>query len=238
MGIQVDQLEQVTAGRCTSCMSCVDACPKNRSGAIAWGPPLGLGNRWSQAVLILIMLACTSVAVGASYLFPMPSFVKSRGTPPAEVATVDLQIEGLQCRGRGNLFFWFLERDDMYRLPGYLRVEAWPSPEVARVRVAYDPSQTDQLAIKQAITEPYYEVLTDYWRMSPFQVVGYDPLAAPPPGFEIGPDMPDDPLGLPGGPLVPEQGAAEQAPGGARLLDGLPPMDHDRPRSDPPPQAD
>jgi len=30
--------------------------------------------------------------------------------------------------------------------------------------------------VKQAITEPYYDVLADYWRMSPFQIEGSDPL--------------------------------------------------------------
>jgi len=44
--------------------------------------------------------------------------------------------------------------------------------------VTYDPSQTDEAAISQAATEPYYDVLADRWRMSPFQIEGYDPLGA------------------------------------------------------------
>jgi hypothetical protein len=44
--------------------------------------------------------------------------------------------------------------------------------------VAYDPSLTNELAIKRAITEPYYDVAADFWRMSPFRIEGYDPLEA------------------------------------------------------------
>lgn len=47
---------------------------------------------------------------------------------------------------------------------------------VRRVRIGYDPSQTNELAIKQAITEPYYDSLTEFWRNSPFVIEGYDPL--------------------------------------------------------------
>jgi ferredoxin len=64
----------------------------------------------------------------------------------------------------------------MYRLPGYLRVEAWPGPETARVRVEYDPALTGEEAIKRAVTEPYYDVLADIWRMPPFRIEGYDLL--------------------------------------------------------------
>jgi hypothetical protein len=85
-------------------------------------------------------------------------------------------MENLTCRGRANLLFYYLDRDDLFAIPGYLRVEAWPDPRFARVRVLFDPKQTNELAIKQAITEPYYEALTDYWRNSPFRIEGYDPL--------------------------------------------------------------
>ena len=178
--IPVDRLPQVTAARCTACLSCVDACPHRKKGAVAlaWGPPDWLGRRWSQAVLVLLLAACTSTAVAASYMFPLPSYVKTHGARPAEVATVKLQLHDLECRGRANMLFYFLERDDLYQLPGYFKLEAWPGPGVADIRVSYDPRQTDAAAVKQAITEPYYDVLGDRWRMSPFVIEGYDPLAA------------------------------------------------------------
>jgi len=176
--IPVDRLEQVTAARCTSCLSCVDACPQKESKPIAWGPPRVLGGRWSQAALVAILLGCTTGAVAASYVFPMPSFVKTHGTRPEQVARVKLRISDVTCRGRANLLFYFLERDDMFEVPGYFEVKAWPGPGLADVHVTYDPSQTDEAAIAPAVTEPYYDVLADRWRMSPFQIEGYDPLGA------------------------------------------------------------
>lgn len=79
-------------------------------------------------------------------------------------------------RGRANLLFYFLERDDMFQISGYFKIEAWPGPDFAEVHVTYDPSRTNEAAIRQAVTEPYYDVLTDQWRMSLFQIEGHDPL--------------------------------------------------------------
>ena len=189
MAIPLNEMSEVTAARCTSCLSCVDACPRNRntSVALSWGPPRLFYLRWSQSVLIVVLLTCTTAAVMASYLFPMPSFIKSRGTPPERISQIELNVEHLTCRGRGNLFFYFLERDDLFEIPGYIRVEAWPDPTLAHVRIAFDPSKTNENVIKQAITEPYFDVAAAYWRSSPFRVEGYDPLASS--------------LGLPGLPL-------------------------------------
>lgn len=177
--IPVDQVRQVTASRCIACLKCVDHCPRQESGAeaLVWGPVVGRSRRWSQAVLVAILLTCTSVAVAASYLFPLPSFIKTRGEAPAEVATVRMQVGDLTCRGRANLFVYFLDRDDLFAIPGYVRVEAWPGLGIAPVEITYDPTVTREKAIKQAITEPYYDAHGDLWRHSPFTIEGYDPLA-------------------------------------------------------------
>ena len=179
MAIPVEQLSEVTMARCTSCLSCVDACHRNQgeTRALSWGPPRPLGRQWSQAALIAVLLTCTTGAVAASYLFPMPSFVKSRGSQPERTAEIELKIENLTCRGRANLFFYFLERDDLFEIPGYIKAEAWPDPNLAKVRITFDPAKADENAIKRAITEPYYDVGADFWRNSPFRVEGYDPLA-------------------------------------------------------------
>ncbi len=198
--IPVDQLEQVTTARCTSCMNCVDACPHKASRPISWSPPLDLSRRWPQTALVAVLLACTTGAVAASYVFPLPSFVKTHGTRPGKTAKVKLQIDGVSCRGRANLLFYFLERDDLYEIPGYFRVEAWPGPGTADVHVTYDPSLTNEEAIKQAITEPYYDALADYWRMSPFRIEGYDPL-----GLDIRP-------ALEAAPVLPEDGSFTNSP--------------------------
>jgi len=177
MAIPVDQVPQVTAARCLSCMRCIEACPHQQAGAIYWGPPRRLGRKWPQAALVALLLLCTGGAVSAAYLFPLPSFVKSRGTPPNRVQSVRLRIENLSCRGRANLLFWFLDRNDLDELPGYLKLEAWPGPGWAEARITFDPAQTDEKRIQRAIVEPYYNLATESWWKSPFRVEGYDPLA-------------------------------------------------------------
>jgi polyferredoxin len=176
--IPVHEVKEVKAARCLSCMKCVEVCPDKKSQALTWGPPRSLGRSWPQAALIAILLLCTSGAVAASYLFPFPSFVKAHGEAPPQVAKVELKVDPLHCRGNANMLYYFLERDDMYQVPGYFKVEVWPDPGVADVHITFDPSVAKEDAFKRAITEPYYDVLIDKWRMSPFRIEGYDPLAA------------------------------------------------------------
>jgi len=124
------------------------------------------------------MLACVSTAVGASYLFPVPSYVKVSGREPEEVASLQLKLTNLRCRGRANLLFYFLERDDLYRIPSYFKLEAWPGPGVADIRVSYDPSKADNQLIKKSITEPYFDPSYG-WRESPFAIEGHNILDLP-----------------------------------------------------------
>ncbi len=180
MAIPVDRLPQVTSSRCISCMNCVDACPQKKRQAIYWGPPRWLGGAWPRMTVIAILLLSGGAAVAAAYLAPMPSFRKSRGTTPAHVETVEMQIEGLTCRGRANLLVGFLDRDDMYQIagsqpdiPGFYRLEAWTNPTVARVRIAYDPACTDEETVKLAITEPYFDAQENRWWLSPFVIRGH-----------------------------------------------------------------
>jgi polyferredoxin len=177
MAIPVAELKEVSVARCTSCLECIAACPTVRGRrALVWGPPRRFGGAWSQPVLIAVLLLCLTAAVVASYAWPMPSFVQASGTEPTEVSVVELRIEELTCRGRGTLLWYFLERDDMYAIDGYLKIEAWPGPGAARASITFDPSLADELAVKEAITEPYYDAVEDYWRTSPFVIEGYDPL--------------------------------------------------------------
>ncbi len=176
--IPVDRVERVTAARCTSCMTCVEKCPHRNTGALAWGPTWLSGQSWPQAVLVVVLLLCTSGAVAGSYLFPLPSFVKSRGTRVDAVATCSLKIDGIACRGSAMRLWYYLTRDDMFQISGYLELQAWPGSGPVDVRVLYDPADANEGAICRAITEPYYDVLNDRWRMPPFRIEGYDPLSA------------------------------------------------------------
>ena len=180
MAISVDRLDRVTAARCTSCLNCVASCPAggSESPALAWGLPRPIGRRWAQPALLAVLLLCTSAALAGAYLFPLPSFIKSRGTPPRQIANVTLEVENLTCRGRANLLVYFLERDDLFAVPGYLKLEAWPGVGWARIRISYDPKLTNDAALQQAITEPYFDSASGHWRSSPFRIAGYDTLDA------------------------------------------------------------
>lgn len=175
MQIAVTGRSEVKAARCTSCMRCVSACPTSGSRALGWGPPRRVGRPWPQAALVLILILAIGTVVTAASAFPIASFVKSRGEPPAVTATLDLAIRGVHCRGSSNQLVYFLFRDDVYELAGYLKLEAWPGPDPARVRVTYDPSKTDPAAIKEAIIAPYFEELQNFERESPFEIEGYTP---------------------------------------------------------------
>jgi ferredoxin len=179
MAIPVATLSEVTSARCTTCLSCVEACPTKDAGVLEWGPPRRFGRRWPQAAAVAIILACLGGAVAATYAVPLPSFTFTRAgySPPDPAAALELQVDDLTCRGRANLLVWFLERKDMDELAGYLKLEAWPGPAGGRVRIGYDPALVDELAIKRAITEPCYDEDAGFWRPSPFAIGGYDPLA-------------------------------------------------------------
>lgn len=176
MAIPVAKVPQVTHARCISCMNCLEACPTLKQGALSWGPPVKWSRPWPQAAVIGILLGMVASAVAATYIFPIPSFVKERGERPAAVETLELSVEELTCRGRATLFAYFLERQDEFEVPGYLRLEAWPGPGLARAVITFDPAQTTARAIQEAITEPFYELETETWRSSPFRIEGYDPL--------------------------------------------------------------
>ncbi|MGB9624259.1 MAG: 4Fe-4S binding protein, partial [Phycisphaerae bacterium] len=146
-------------------------------GALFWGPPNAIGRRWPQAALIAIMLTCIAGAVAAVYAFPMASFVHTRGEAPAQTSVLHLRVSGLTCRGAATRFtLYYLDRDDEFAVPGYLKIEAWPGPGYASARITYDPAQTNELAIKKAITEPYFNTASGTWDASPFRIEGYDPL--------------------------------------------------------------
>ncbi len=173
MAIPVDDVQQVTAARCMSCLDCVAACPELKAGALTWGPPNWLGRSWSQRVLLTVMLAVVACAVAGASAFPLPSYVSERGQRPAAVASLDLKVHDLTCRGRATLFTeLFLYRDDELALPGYVRVEAWPRPGIAHARIIYDPARTDEKSIRRAITEAYYDPSNDAWTVSPFTLEG------------------------------------------------------------------
>ena len=182
MAIPVDKLSEVTAARCTSCLECVAACPRDGQGALAWRWPWA-ARRGRPQVAILALLSVVLIAVvTTAWAFPIASFVKEHRAAqrPEKTAVVELRIRGVTCRGTANLLTYFLFRDDVSEVPGYLKVEAWPAEGYARVRITCDPRKTDAEAIRAAIIEPYFDRFQRLERFSPFEIHGYAPWGAGP----------------------------------------------------------
>lgn len=180
MAIPVHAVEQVTAARCLSCHNCLSVCPAGDGGALAWGPPAWLGGRWPQWLAVAVLIVLLAGAVALAYVVPLPSYTHiapDRGLEAVEPAAVTLHVDGLTCRGRATLLTYFLERDDEFGLAGFLKLEAWPAPEDAQIRILYDAARTTRDAIARALVEPYFDVQAGIWRASPFQIEGYDPYA-------------------------------------------------------------
>ena len=167
MGLPVDEVETVSSPTCTSCLECVTTC-KVRKKPLRWGWGRGRGHALPHWVPLAVLLVTMAASVGATQLFPMASFTYERGERPATVAAVDLELEGLTCRGRASLLVFFLDRDDEFALPGYMRLEAWPAPEAARARGTFDPARADADRVRAAVTEPYFNLAENLWRASPF----------------------------------------------------------------------
>ncbi|MBN1342863.1 MAG: 4Fe-4S binding protein [Phycisphaerae bacterium] len=192
MNIPVHELNEVTSARCTSCLNCVAACPVKKKDVLMWGPPKVIGRRWPQAALVVILLGLMASVVAAAYAMPLPSFIKEHRVDqkPGKTDSLELRIEGVRCRGSAQLLTYFLFRDDLSEVPGYLKVEAWPEPGYARVRVTYDPARAEPEAIKEAIIEPYYDELNSFERHSPFRIEGYRPWDREPPWAVHPPSVP------------------------------------------------
>jgi polyferredoxin len=170
MKIPVDRVATVTAARCTACLECAEACPQHAKGALALSLPGPRRRSFTHAAIIGLVLICTGLPVAAAYAFPLPSFVRTRGEPPQTMATVELRVHGLSCRDRARQLLQMLYRDDDLQIPGYLRVEAWPGQGPARVRIHYDPAQTDAEAIRKAIVSPAFDTSSRSFRTLPFRI--------------------------------------------------------------------
>jgi len=177
MGIAVDQAESVREARCISCLSCVGVCPDTADAPLVWGPPSRFGHRWSRWVLAGAIIVITATAVGASHFLQIPSFVSVRGDRVKKPLGIELEIEGLTCRGRATMLMYFLEREDIFELSDFIELRAWPGPSAARATVSVDGDACTADDVRRAITEPYYDKTGGAWRFPPFVIRGYDPLA-------------------------------------------------------------
>lgn len=175
MAIPVDKVRTVTHARCTGCLDCVAACPKVSAGALAGGPFKTLGAHGVQLAIIGVVLACLGGAVAATYAFPLPSFIQARGEPPATTDSVRLTVSGVTCRHSSMEFAAWLDRRDLFEVPGYLKLEVWPAPAGSDVRITFDPTRTSADDIRAAIVSPLFDFDTGTIERSPYEIEGYRP---------------------------------------------------------------
>ncbi len=175
MHIEVAKRPSITEARCLACGECLLACPVSQT--LTWRflgrHPIKHPARWIAVAIVL----CLAGAVTAGRIVPLPTFINARDVErPPVVAEHRLRVEGVACSGSARQLVFFLDRDDEYAVPGYLKVLTSPGPGYVEVRLQYDPSQTDPNALVDALVEPYYHAAESRWRPSPFRVEGYDPL--------------------------------------------------------------
>ncbi len=171
MAIPVDKEVEVTAARCSSCLDCVDVCPERDRGALVWGTKR---SGWSQTTLVAVLLLCFGGAVTADILYPLPSFVWTRGDVPYETAGLEMIIEGVTCRGKSAGLTVWLQRDDELEVEGFIKVETWPGPGSGRVRITFDPFRTSDEAIRKALTDPWFDLGSGGFDMSPYLIEEFD----------------------------------------------------------------
>ncbi|MFH1144939.1 MAG: 4Fe-4S binding protein [Candidatus Eisenbacteria bacterium] len=172
MEIPVHDRETVYDAHCTACLECVARCPRRERGALRWGPGGRQARAWPQPALIGLLIVCIAGAAAAAEIFPRASFIETRGTSSGSTSALDLRVSGLDCHGRATLLAALLNRDDLYAVSGYLKIEVWPAPDGGRARLTYDPALTNPDALRSAIIEPYYDAGADRWRTSPFEIEG------------------------------------------------------------------
>jgi ferredoxin len=175
MAIPIDKSTGESVERCLACTECVGICPQN-SGEVKT-----LRNSFSQGMVVVIVSVCLIFSVLTYIMFPLASFTKVRGDRPSHVESVTLRIDNLTCRGTANRLWFYLDRDDLYALPGYLSIEVWADPTTGTVRVTFDPEQVSRDDLCRAITEPYINFADadspGQIMLSPFVVHGYDPMS-------------------------------------------------------------
>jgi len=170
--IPVHALKEVTAARCMSCFNCLNACGGTKRDALLWGPIRPRAVQWPPAIAVLVLLVVIGGAAAWASFVPFPSFTHvapDRPDQPPTTAFAELKFDGLTCRGRATLLAYFLERDDEFTVNGYLKLEAWPAPTAASVRVTFDPTASSKDAVIAALSEPYFDRVADTWRVPPFR---------------------------------------------------------------------
>ena len=179
MNIDVANMKKVCSADCISCFECVDCCPVkdehngNIIKPLSWrfGGKIDISK--PKRVLQISFLAAILFVIYAYFFIEFDTYIyESPIERPLAAEQLVLEIEGVSCAGSSKLLVFFLNREDILKVDGYLRVATRPRTGWVKVKIDYDPIKTDTLAIKEAIMEPYYDNTERRWRPSPFSIKG------------------------------------------------------------------
>ena len=184
MNIEVDKVESVNSAECISCFECIEACPvpcetqgKKAGKVLSWRfPGFGVISSPPKVLTAFFIVSALAVAFAVNKI-QLSTYHYSRDiTPPDNVQLVEFEAKGISCAGSAQLFIYFLNREDISQLDGYLKVATYPKSDWTNVKIWYDPELTEEQLIFEAITEPYYDEKESRWRPSPFEIKGFDIL--------------------------------------------------------------
>jgi hypothetical protein len=183
MNIDVAGLDSVTSANCISCFDCVECCPVTESApdgqmqtkALSWTLGGKIRINHPKPLFLTVLVLCVIVTAWAVFFVDIDTFRYARSLPrPDNPEHMSFDVKGVSCSGSARLFVYFLNREDFSQVNGYLKVGMRPRSGWVRVNVWYDPARTDQTAIREAVTEPYYDLQEHRWRPSPFEIKGMD----------------------------------------------------------------
>ncbi len=175
MALDVANVDQVRSSACISCFECQSVCPVSKQGGpevITWS---FLGRYKVQRpgiVIFTCLLLAISFALTAEKLIDIPTYIYQRTAhSSSQVQRSTLTVRGVSCAGSAQLFVYFLERDDIYQVPGYLRIAARPREGWLDITIDHDTDIGTE-ALADAITEPLFDKTDHRWRASPFEIKG------------------------------------------------------------------
>jgi len=177
MAIEVHSVKSVTSTNCISCMECIDSCPVKKDKPLSW-KLFGKFNipkpKTTIAVAIPLFVVILILASGLIYI---PTFIYEKNEPaPESLQSFNFEVKGITCAGSAKLFVFFMEREDLYQIPGYFKIYTSPAAGFVNAKINYDPQKIDEESIRQAIVQPYYDEDETRWRNSPFEIKGYSLL--------------------------------------------------------------
>ncbi len=184
MKLEVDKVKTVNSADCISCFECIEACPivcdsqgKKPAKVLSWRMPVvGVISSPPKVLTAFFVVSALAVAFAVNKM-PFSTYRYSRELPvPSEIKLVEFETKGVSCAGSAQLFIYFLNREDISEIEGYLEVVTSPKDGWTSVKLWYDPELTDEDSIFEAITEPYYDEKESRWRASPFEIKGFDIL--------------------------------------------------------------